>query len=549
MHEIIGIPRAPVHGTPGKGFDFNFMHFFAGDTPETIETDVVVVGSGCGGGVCAKNMSEAGYRTIVVERAYHYPPQYLPMSPPDAAMHLYRSGGADFSDDGSIAMLSGQSWGGGGTINWSASLQPQHFVRREWASDELPLFTSEDFQTSLDRVCARMGVSADHVAHNHTNRVLLEGARRLGYNAQAVPQNTGGRQHYCGYCSFGCGSAEKQGPVVSFLPDAARAGAKFIEGFEAEKVLFEMIDGRRTAVGLQGTWRAREGGAGEAERVTRSVIIKARRVILSAGSLQSPIILLRSGLDSPPIGRNLHLHPVGSVFGVFDHRTNPWEGGILTSVVDSLQNLDGKGHGTKLEALFMMPGTGLPFAPWFDGAAFKALAAKFGHMTGMISLARDRDTGRVYLGADGSTRIAYTPSAHDRAHVLEGMLALAEVLQMAGAREIHPCVAGAKPFVRQDPPRGARRPGDYDDETWPTGVNEPRFREWLNGLRAKGMGESVLGSAHQMGSCRMGSSARDSVVDPRGRVWDTEKLYVADASVFPSASGVNPSEYPRPLPY
>lgn len=50
----------------------------------------------------------------------------------------------------------------------------------------------------------------------------------------------------------------------------------------------------------------------------------------------------------------------------------------------------------------------------------------------------------------------------------------------------------------------------------------------------------ALGSAHQMGSCQMGTHSSTSVVDPRGRVWGTKGLYVADASVFPTASGVNP---------
>lgn len=233
------------------------------------------------------------------------------MSEHEAGIHLFHNGGFDQSDDQSVAVIAGSAWGGGGTVNWSASLQTQDFVRREWADAGLPFFTSAAFQECLDRVCERMGVSGDYVEHNKTNKVLMEGARKLGYSSKVVPQNTGGKKHYCGYCTLGCGSAEKQGPVASFLPDAARAGAQFIEGFTADKVLFDETAGRKIATGVRGTWLSRDSNRGVSglDRTSRSVIIKAKRVIVSCGTLASPLLLLRSGLNNPQIGRNLYLHP------------------------------------------------------------------------------------------------------------------------------------------------------------------------------------------------------------------------------------------------
>ena len=176
---MLGFPRVPIHGKPGKGFDYSFVQFPPGPEPEVIETDVVIIGSGCGGGVCAKNLAEAGHRVLVVEKAYYFPPAHLPMTEADAGFHLYQNGGVDSSDDNSISVVAGQAWGGGGTINWSASLQTQGFVRKEWADKGLTSFTSAEFQNSLDRVCQRMGVSIDHIEHNKTNLALLEDARKL----------------------------------------------------------------------------------------------------------------------------------------------------------------------------------------------------------------------------------------------------------------------------------------------------------------------------------------------------------------------------------
>jgi choline dehydrogenase-like flavoprotein len=130
--------------------------------------------------------------------------------------------------------------------------------------------------------------------------VLLEGSRKLGYHAKAVPQNTGGTEHYCGHCTMGCASAGKQGPVMTWLPDAGKAGAKFIEGFRIEKVLFDESSKTKKAIGVKGTWTSRNNNGGldgpESGRTIREVVVKAKKVIVSCGTIWSPIVLLNSGL-------------------------------------------------------------------------------------------------------------------------------------------------------------------------------------------------------------------------------------------------------------
>jgi choline dehydrogenase-like flavoprotein len=533
LQNILGIPRVPTGMRPGKGFDYEFIQIPPGDQPETIETDVLVVGSGCGGGVCAKNLAESGYRVLVVEKGHSWTPDHFPMEPINGLNHLFMNGAFISSDDTSVNIVAGQTWGGGGTVNWSASLQTQGFVRREWAERGLPFFTSAEFQTSLDRVCDRMGVSTEFINHNRPNQILLEGARKLGYSHKDVPQNTGGKQHDCGHCTYGCGSCEKQGPVVSYLPDAARAGAKFIEGFHAEEILFSRKGDAQVATGVMGTWKSRDINGGVAgEPVThRKVIINAKRIIVSGGTMQSPLLLLRSGLKNPQIGRNLHVHPVGFLGAVYDEEINPWDGAILTSVVGEYENLDGKGHGAKLEATNMIPSSWLTWLAWKGGLTYKLNAARMKHMAGYISISRDRDTGRVYADpVDGRVRFQYSPSKFDKNHILEGLVALAKIQYVEGASEIFTVIPGVSTFVR-DPaaPRG-------------DGINDERFQAWLDEIRAVGFPtpESSFLSAHQMGTCRMSALEKDGVVDSRGRVWGTEGLYVADASVFPSASGVNP---------
>jgi choline dehydrogenase-like flavoprotein len=557
----------PEHVKTAEGFPFVFKQFNtapASAEPVTIQTDVIIIGSGCGGAVCAKNLAEAGHKVLVVEKAYNHPPSSFPMTELESSLHMYENGQIMPSDDGSIAIAAGATWGGGGSVNWSASLQTQGFVRKEWADKGLKFFESAEFQASLDRVCTRMGVSTAHIEHNHGNRVLLEGARKLGYRAAAVPQNTGGHRHYDGFCSHGCAAAEKMGPVNTWLPDAAKSGnAEFIEGFHVDKITFRK--GTKIATGVKGTWTSRDsnGGLHGPGRIKRSVVIRAKKVILAAGTVWSPIVLLKSGVkvrtshatkhcnpysselmryQNYNIGRNFYAHPVTFCMGFFKEEVRPWEGGILTSVCTEFDNLDGHGHGVKIEATTMTPALSVAFLPWTGGAEYKSKMLKYKHMNSYISLARDRDPGMIYPDpVSGNPRVQYSPSAFDRKHILEGQLAIAKMLYVEGAEEIHVTTTGIPPFKRKDA-TGKTTAAGLGDNDYEKGINEESFQAWLALVRKTGLQapDTTFANAHQMGTCRMGTSAKTSVVDPKGKVWGTENLYVSDASIFPSASGVNP---------
>lgn len=382
--------------------DYQFLQFATTDgkekdEPAVITADAVIVGSGCGGGVAAKLLSEAGYKVVVVDKGYYFPPSHLPMAAEAGQQLLYEGEGALQATNGATSLLAGSCWGGGGTVNWSASLELQDFVRREWAAggEGLEFFATQAFQDCIDRVSATMGVSDAHVRQNHGNRVLLEGAEKLGWHAKACPQNTGGNEHYCGRCSLGCGAGEKQGPAVNWLPAAQKAGARFIEGMRVDEVLFDEgddgeegeyseeevgIDGiggkKRKAIGVVGQWTARDKDGlvhlPASERVQRTVRIEAKKVIVASGSLNSPLVLMRSGLkvsvlylaepmssatsvlpeivltcsQNPHIGKNLHIHPCGFLSAAFPEDVQGWEGEsshVFIARIDSSARLTASG--------------------------------------------------------------------------------------------------------------------------------------------------------------------------------------------------------------
>ncbi|UPK96886.1 hypothetical protein LCI18_007821 [Fusarium solani-melongenae] len=530
--QVTGYPSAPSGWHAVESYPFEFMDFNTSRAPIQLETDVVVVGSGCGAGVLARAIATAGHRVIVVEKSYHLETSSLPLDHSEGFFHLFEQNGMLASEDGSITVTAGSCFGGGGTVNWSACLQTQNTVRDEWADERgLTFFKSSEFQTHLDSVCERMGVSDEFIRHNHGNSALLEGGRKLGFSAKPVPQNTGNCEHHDGHCGMGCWRGEKQGPVNGWFPDAAQRGAKFIQGFKVGRVLFTK-KGKRVARGVIGTWTPKNSK----DTTPRVVTIKAKRVVVSAGSLCSPIILKNSGLKNKHIGRNLHLHPTTFVGGVFEQETRPWEGGILTSVVTSLDNLDGKGHGVKLERVSMIPSMSLPWLNWTSGLDYKLLLSQYRHLEVFIAITRDRDSGQVLIDPTrGVPRVAYTPSKFDTRSNLTGMIALAKILYVQGAREIHPALPGLRPFIRTQ--GGLGNPADDS-----AGITDKRFQSWLKEMEAHGnkTPETPFCSAHQMSSCRMSAKESEGVVDEFGKVWGYEGLYVADASVLPSASGVNP---------
>lgn len=183
--------------------------------------------------------------------------------------------------------------------------------------------------------------------------------------------------------------------------------------------------------------------------------------------------------------------------------------------------------------------------PFENALQWKTDALRARQMNNFVSIVRDRDTGRVFPDPhDGRPRIDYTTSAFDRANSLAGIIAIAKLCYVQGATEIWSGVPGIPSFKRTRPVRSDVGPDAVieDEKDFDQGINDADFVAWVKLIEKTGLSSPMANwaSAHQMGSCRMSASPRDGVVDPKGRVWGAENLFVADASVFPSASGVNP---------
>ncbi|TKW40392.1 hypothetical protein SEVIR_1G243401v4 [Setaria viridis] len=494
-----------------------------------VECDVVIVGSGCGGGVSAAVLAGAGYKVVVIEKGSYFTARDYTAVEAPSMEQLYEGGGFVSTLSGGALILAGSAVGGGTAVNWSACIKTPDEVRAEWARDQgIPLFATDEYAAAMDRVFERLGVTQGCNEEGLQNKVLRKGCEKLGYKVESVSRNSS-EGHYCGSCGFGCRTGDKRGTDTTWLVDAVSHGAVILTGCKAEKLL---LMERAGTGGADGRAKRCAGVVARSTNpaVTRTLEVRARATVSACGSLLTPVLLRGSGLSNRHIGKNLHLHPTALVWGYFPESTTAepdlkgkmYEGGIITS----LHKVEGP-PGAPARAILETPAMGLAAAgtqfPWVSGRDMKERMLRYGRTVHLFSLVRDRGSGTVH----GERRVAYHLDAADREDMREGLRRALRVLAAAGAAEIGTHRSDGQRFVCR-------------------GATEAALEEFLDGVdvvrgpKSKAEAWSLFCTAHQMGSCRMGATAADGAVDARGESWEAQRLYVCDGSILPSAVGVNP---------
>jgi len=550
-----------------------------------LKYDVIVIGSGCGGGVSAATLANAGYSVLVLEKGPFLSPHEMTNLESDMFDQLYEQSSLLTTNDGNVMILAGSGLGGGSAINWGCCIETPDEVRREWADAGLEHFrpvgggVQTEFDSSMAAIKERIGVIESPswtgvdgctekknfpsmIQHNGMNKVLVSGCQKVGYDYDVTGQN------YCdtasdaaGYTCFGDRYGNKQSGLVTFLVDACEAGAKILPNCFVTTIL-KVKDkecGRFKATGVL----ARVGG-----RTIR--IIANKCVICSAGSLNTPCILLKSGMKNRHIGRHLHLHPVTCAIGLMppkcDEKENgsdaAGDGGIISKISRSFSGKDNAtiptrpphlngsvlgwlgapmtavsnhftsgpdkdGYGARLECPSSHTGLMGAGLPWTTPCLFKETLSVAKNAATVIVLQRDHTEGTVRPDKNGRPKISYVLEERDKRSMLQSLCGAMTLLAAAGASYLRSC--------------------HNDDE----GLNLEAVKTEDREMMVKNYNDSITSrsipkytmsifSAHQMGTCRIGSSPSTSAADEDGELWECDDLYLADASTLPTASGANP---------
>ena len=465
----------------------------AGDA-ERLVADAVVVGSGAGGGPVAAVLAESGRRVVVVEAGPRLEAGDFTGDEAEMTARLWKLAA---TTDVAMSLYAGACVGGSTVINDALCFRPPPEVLAQWRTAHgLVALTDEVWAPFVER--AWTDLHAEETGPDHLNRnarLLALGARRLGWSASATPRSVRDCVNL-GLCNYGCPSNAKQSTLVTYVPRAERAGARVLHSTRVERIRIE--DGA-----VRGVDAVRADG-------TR-VALDAPLVCVAAGVLETPALLLRSGIGGRA-GRGLQFHSSVHVTARFPEPVHGYYGPTMAYAVDELSDVHGhRGPGAMIESVTVHPVVAASALPGF-GAAHAETMAALPYLARALVVIHDRTRGT--MTADGA--VSYALAAEDVERLRAGMIGAASCYLNAGADEVVLPIHGTTPIRREV-------------ELAPV-MKMP--------LRPSDL--ATLYAVHLFGGAAMGGTPAEGVCDARGAAFGVRGLHVVDAASLPSATGVNP---------
>lgn len=467
-----------------------------------MKADVVIVGAGAGGAACAAELAQRGLKVVMLEEGHRYEPREFPASYGWAINHLYADRGARIVEgDAYYPMPAGRGVGGSTLVNSAICYRAPDDVLESWVAQGLDELTPERLAPIYSYVEETTGVTKMHPLQARANNLFVKrGAEKLGWDGAFVHRNAPGCVG-CGVCQLGCPSGGKGSVDRNFIPLAEEHEAVVCADCKVSEILME--DGRATGV-------AATVIDAESEKQVGTLRVEADAVVLAAGTVGTPMLLLSKGLAnrSDQVGRNLAIHPAVGTYGLVDDAINSWDGVPQAYAI----NLE---KGILLQTYNAPPEVFFTTQPWSgaDGMKRMRMMRNIAMCGGLVS---DGSNGRVQIGWRKKPKVTYALAERDRLRLIRALRGVVRVLFAAGATEVYPGI------------------GDMVD--WPTDEAEAL------GFLTDEVTERQMNvyASHPMGTCRMGVDPKKSVVRPTGETHDVDGLWVADASLMPSSLGVNP---------
>ncbi len=465
-------------------------------------SDAVVVGSGAGGAVVAKELAEGGMKVIIIEEGGSYSGKDFNRKPLDMFKLLYRDAGLTTVGFNPVIFLPlGRCLGGTTTINSGTCYRAPSYILKKWREEYgITDLTEDNMERWYSRVEKIINVEpVPEELLGKIGKLFREAAKKLGYRAGSIPRNAKNCKG-CGHCAFGCIEDAKQSMNLSYIPLAEKYGAKVYIHSKARRIITE----NGCARGIEAEIVERNG-----RETGFKLKVKAKYIFIACGALHTPAMLLRNKIGNKHTGRHLRIHPSIRVSALYDEVIRGWEGVPQSFHIHEFEN-----EGIFLQGQFVPPGVEAPMLPG-TGIEHRRLMENYERLASFGALISDDSEGRVRALPDGRPFASYTLNKGDLHKLLRASAITADLFFASGAKRVFfPIYAFNK----------ATSPGDlikiYDRVRRPNQIEMMAF--------------------HPMGTCRMSANPDNGVVDINGEVYGCKNLFVCDASIFPTSTRINP---------
>lgn len=482
---------------------------------QQFEADIVIIGSGAGGGIAAEQLAQAGFKVMLLEEGAWYTRDDFVMQERWAYPQLYQEGAARKSRDQAISILQGRTVGGSTTVNWTTSIRTPQATLNFWSSEFGINFSGEDDLTPYFAAAEqRLNIHQWPVPPNANNAKLQQGCEKLGWQYTVIDRNVNGCANL-GYCGMGCPINAKQSMLVSTIPSAMALGTTLISRISVRQLQWQ----GDTVTGLD----AVPVDQHFQPRNDLRIRIKAKHYIVAAGAIGSPALLLRSGVPNPSgrLGKHTYLHPSVISGALFNTPINGHSGAPQSIYSDQfVWPADNSKPGYKLEVPPLHPVL-MATKLIGTGGQHAALMQQFNHLQATIALLRDgfhphSQGGTVLLDSAQQPLLDYPISDYLWQGMRNALLSMAELQFAAGAGQVLPIHHDAKLY-----------------SSW------PEAKAAIQQLPMQKLRQNVV-SAHVMGGCNMAASPANGVVNQNGRHHQLQNLSVFDGSILPTSLGANP---------
>jgi hypothetical protein len=431
--------------------------------PKKIE--IAVIGSGAGGGIAANLLSKK-YEVGIFDKGNYSNGETN--NETFGYHNFYETHAIQQTRGYNVLLLAGSGIGGGTSINWTTSLRTPDNILNEWDSltGQSNYFNSERFKNSIDFICNELNVAEANNSIPIKELKLAEGLKLNNINYKIIPRNTNNAaSQETGFSTFGHSDETINSSYKSWFSNDKFDSERIFSNSDIKSL--DISNGKATHINVQNDGTLHK--------------VAVDKVILAAGSLNTPKILLDSGYKNKHLGHHLKLHPVSGVAGKFSEEQKPWSGSMQGIYSDD--NLFMKdNYGYLLEGLPMHPSLFFPFFP-NNTDRFQDFVKSYNNWSGSIVLTSDTSSGSL-INKKSQHLWDYSLNNFDHKNLLHGIESLVMANYLAGAEEI---MVATSPTLH-----------------WKKSSNEDikHFIKKIKLIKNQPY-RMLLGSAHQMGTARI----------------------------------------------